>query len=99
MSAVQTRPRPAGTGHEVETAMQTVFEGYHGAKPETIAPAPRYPLTISRDLYSAADRLADIAEDFAAGALDARSLSAADRLLVGIGRLIAELRLRQGEAP
>ncbi|MGH8146478.1 MAG: hypothetical protein ACREPY_09100 [Rhodanobacteraceae bacterium] len=101
MNAVQTRQRPelAGTGREVDTSIQAVREDYHGTTPESIAPTPRYPLTIARKLYSAADRLAGTAEDTAAGALDARGLEAADRLLVGIGRLITELRQRLEATP
>ena len=97
MNAVQTRQRPAGTGREVDTAMQAVHKGYYGATPESIAPAPRYPLTIARELHSAAKYLEGIAEDFAGGAIDERELSAVDRMLVGMGRLIMELR--QGAMP
>lgn len=99
MSAVQTRQRPAATGREVDTALQTVRQDYHGTTPETVTPAPCNLLTIAGELYSAADALADMAEGFAAGVLDARGLSAADRLLVGTGRLIVELRQRQGATP
>jgi hypothetical protein len=96
MSTVQTRPRPAGTGREVDTALQAVSKAYHGATPASIVPTPRHPLTVARELRSAAECLEGIAEDFAAGAIDERELSAVDRMLVGMGRLIMELRMRQG---
>jgi hypothetical protein len=76
--------------------MQAVRKGYHGVTPVSIAAAPRHPLTIARELYSAAECLEGIAEDFAGGAIDERELSAVDRMLVGMGRLIMELRIRQG---
>lgn len=99
MNAAQTRPRPAGTGREVDTSMQTVCKAYHGAAAVAMAPAPRHPLTIARELHGAAECLQGIAEDFAGGAIDERELSAVDRMLVGMGRLIMELRLRQGATP
>lgn len=101
MNVAQTRQRPelARTGREVDTAKQTVRTGYHRASPVSIAPAPRHQLTIARELYSAAECLTNIAEDFAGGAIDARELSSVDRMLVGMGRLIIELRLRQEATP
>lgn len=95
--APPTRQRPAlaGTGRKVDPAKQTAREGYHGTLPPNVPPDPRDPLTIALDLYAAAERLADMAEDFAAGAFDDRTLSAADALLAGLGRLIAEARTRQ----
>jgi hypothetical protein len=99
MSTVQTRPRPAGTGREVDTPKQPRRKGDHRVTPATIAAAPRHPLTIARELYSAAECLEGIAEDFAGGAIDERELSAVDRMLVGMGRLIMELRMRQGATP
>lgn len=59
-----------------------------------LAPTPRDPLTIACDLHQAAEHLAEMAEDFAAGAFDRVTLSSADALLVGAGRLILELRQR-----
>ncbi len=99
MNAVHTRPRPVAAGREVDTAMQTAREAYHGITTKTVTPAPRHPLTIARELHSAAECLQGIAEDFAGGAIDERELSAVDRMLVGMGRLITELRLRQGATP
>lgn len=68
--------------------------GYHGVTPPNPAPAPRDTLTIASELYQAAECMADLAEDFAAGEYDARALSSADALLVGCGRLVCELRQR-----
>lgn len=65
-----------------------------GCHPPNLAPLPRDSLTIARDLYHAAEHLADIAEGFATGACDNATLSSADALLVGAGRLIVELRQR-----
>lgn len=68
--------------------------GYHGIRRPHEARSPRDPLTIARELYSAAECLADLAEDFAAGVFDARALSSADAVIVGAGRLVCELRQR-----
>lgn len=68
---------------------------YCGCTPPNPAPAPRDPLTIAHELYAAAECLADLAEDFAAGEYDARALSSADALLIGCGRLVCELRARR----
>lgn len=105
----RTRQRPAGTGREVEQQIElaaqlygtthaeaTARDGYTGTTPPKAAPMPRDPLTIAGELYQAAECLADLAEDFAAGVFDARALSSADALLVGCGRLVCELRQRQG---
>lgn len=73
--------------------------GYHGVTPPNPAPAPRDPLTIASELYQAAECMADLAEDFAAGEYDARALSSADALLVGCGRLVCELRQRREVTP
>jgi hypothetical protein len=70
--------------------------GYHGIRrPHTARPA-RDPLTIADELYQAAECLADLAEDFAAGSYEASALSAADARLVGCGRLVCELWQRRG---
>ena len=68
---------------------------YCGCTPPNPAPAPRDPLTIASELHQAAECLADLAEDFAAGEYDARALSSADALLIGCGRLVCELRARR----
>lgn len=68
---------------------------YCGCTPPNTTPAPRDPLTIAGELYQAAECLADLAEDFAAGEYDARALSSADALLIGCGRLVCELRARR----
>lgn len=94
MNVLQTRQRPAGTGREVETTMRTRREGYHGITVPTVPPSPRNPLAIAHDLYAAAEHLADMAEDYAAGVYDQRALSSTDALLVGCGRLVLELRQR-----
>jgi hypothetical protein len=57
-----------------------------GCTPPNLPPQPRDPLTIAQDL----------AEDFASGMFDDCALSSADALLVGCGRLVIELRQRQG---
>lgn len=68
--------------------------GYHGIRQPHTARSPRDSLTISRDLYAAAEHLADMAEDFAAGVFDNVTLSSAESLLIGCGRLVCELRQR-----
>lgn len=68
--------------------------GYHGIRQPHEARSPRDPLTIAGELYSAAECLADLAEDFASGVFDARALSSADAVIVGAGRLVCELRQR-----
>lgn len=72
----------------------TARAGYHGIRRPHEARSPRDPLTIAGELYAAAECLADLAEDFAAGEYDARALSSADALLIGCGRLVCELRQR-----
>lgn len=107
MSTVPQRRTPAG-GPGLETEQQINFgrslygagevaarAGYRGMVPRPAAPTPRDPLAIAHDLRAAADHLADLADDLAAGAFDARALSSADALLVGCGRLVCELRARE----
>lgn len=81
-----------GTG---ETAARA---GYCGISPPPSLPAPRDPAIIARDLRSAAECLADLADNFELGHLNEATLASADRLLVGAGRLIVELRQRKGAA-
>lgn len=107
MSALHKRQRPAGTGREVEQQInfgRSLYggsdpgarDGYRGVRPRPTAPAARDPAVIAGDLRAAADHLGALADDFAAGVFDARALSSADALLIGAGRLICELRQRQG---
>lgn len=109
MNAPQTRQRPTceagrdvakqielarelyGTAHADST---TARAGYHGIRRPHEARSPRDPLTIAGELYAAAECLADMAENFASGAFDARALSNADAVIVGAGRLVCELRQR-----
>ena len=92
----QTKTAP-GTGRRGsdDISISTARGFYHGVIPPHTARAARDPLTIASELHQAAGYLADLAEDFAAGAYDARALSSADALLIGCGRLMCELRARQ----
>ena len=105
MDGLQTRLRPAGTGREVakqiELAQQlygtrerTARAGYRGTVLSPTSPTPRNPKAIARDLHAASGHLADLAELIGAERFDARTLTNADALLVGAGRLICELRTR-----
>lgn len=105
MTAPQTRQRPAGTGREVaeqiELAQQlygtrecTARAGYRGAALPPTLPSPRDPAAIARDLHAASGHLADLAELIGAEHFDTQTLTNADALLVGAGRLIVELRAR-----
>lgn len=110
MNAPQTRQRPAGTGREVEkqiaglrqlygTSESAARNGYRGVALPPAQPAPRAPAVIAQELYSAAEHLADLAEVVAAELFDTSTLSSADALLIGCGRLIVELRQRKGTMP
>lgn len=88
-------PGFAGRGSQDHNGLQIAGGFYHGTTPPPTVPAPREPLLIARDLYAAAEHLADLAEVIASERIDIETLSAADRLLAGIGRLIVELRQRQ----
>lgn len=68
--------------------------GYRGATHLTTPPSPRDPVAIARDLHAASGHLADLAELIGAEHFDAQTLTNADALLVGAGRLICELRAR-----
>lgn len=95
----QTRLRPAGTGCEVEsTALRTARGLYHGFTPPAAARKARDTFTIASELAAAADALGDLSARFSAGAFTGRDLATADALLVGAGRLLGELRQRQGGA-
>lgn len=94
----QTAPGTSRRGSG-DISISTARGFYHGTTPPSPAPAPRDPLAISRELYAAAECLADMAEDFVAGEYDACTLSSADALLVGCGRLVCELRQRRGVTP
>lgn len=92
----QTKTAPGSSRRGSSNNAMGIAGGYyHGTIPPNPAPSPRDPLTISRDLYAAAEVLADMAEDFTAGVYDARALSAADALLIGCCRLVCELRVRR----
>ena len=92
----QTQTAP-GTGRRGSDniSISTARGFYHGITPPPSAPAARDPLTIAGEMHQAAECLADLAEDFAAGVYDARALSSADALLIGCGRLVCELRQRR----
>lgn len=97
---MKTAPGTGRRGSD-DISISTARGFYHGTPPPNPRPAPRDLLTVASELYQAAEYLADLAEDFAAGAYDARALSSADALLIGCGRLVCELRARQrkGGAP
>jgi len=107
VSALHERLRPglAGTGREVEDqiefgrklygdAERTARAGYRGATPRPEPPSPRDPVAIARDLHAASGHLSDLAELIGADHFDGQTLTNADALLVGAGRLICELRQR-----
>ncbi|HLI17443.1 MAG TPA: hypothetical protein VKV22_04130, partial [Rhodanobacteraceae bacterium] len=77
-----------GTGERAARA------GYRGAALPPRSPSPRDPIAIARDLHAASGHLADLAELIGAEHFDAATLTNADALLVGAGRLICELRAR-----
>lgn len=91
---MKTAPGTGRRGSD-DISISTARGFYHDTTPPPAAPMPRDPLTIASELYQAAECLADLAEDFAAGEYDARALSSADALLVGCGRLVVELRQRK----
>lgn len=105
MDALKRRTPAGGPAleveHQIEFARQlygtretAARAGYCGiARPPT-APAPRDPAVIARDLRHAAEYLAGLAGDFETGGISTATLAGADRLLVGAGRLILELRAR-----
>ena len=105
MDGPQTRLRPAGTGREVEhqielaralygDAERSARAGYRGATRLATPPSPRDPVAIAHDLHAASGHLANLAELIGAEHFDAQTLTSADALLVGAGRLICELRAR-----
>lgn len=105
MRNLQTRLRPAGTGREVakqiELAQQlygsserSARAGYRGAAFQPTRLPSRDPAAIAQDLHAASGHLADLAELIGAEHFDAQTLTSADALLVGAGRLICELRAR-----
>jgi hypothetical protein len=106
MSASQTRRSPrGGSGFEADQqigfarqlygdAERTARAGYRGEARLPTPPTPRDPVAIARDLHAASDHLADLAELIGAECFDAQTLTNADALLVGAGRLICELRQR-----
>ena len=105
MDGPQIRPRPAGTGREIEhqielaralygDAERTARAGYRGATRSPTRPSPRDPAAIARDLHAASGHLADLAELIGAEHFDAQTLTNAEGLLVGASRLICELRTR-----
>ena len=106
MSTSQIRRSPRGgasfeVDQQIELAQQlygtneaVARAGYRGTTRPPTRPSPRDPLAIAHDLYAAAEHLADMAEDYAAGVYDQRALSSTDALLVGCGRLVLELRQR-----
>lgn len=105
MTAPQIRQRPAGTGREVAEQIELARQlygtsegaaraGYRGAASLPTRPSPRDPTAIARDLHAASGHLAGLAELIGVEHFDAQTLTSADALLVGAGRLICELRAR-----
>lgn len=105
MDGPQTRQRPAGTGREVAEQIELARQlygtsecaaraGYRGATRSPTPPSPRDPMVIARDLHAASGHLADLAELIGAEHFDAQTLTNADALLIGCGRLVIELRQR-----
>lgn len=103
-SQIRRSPR-GGAGFEVDhqvgfarqlygTSERTARAGYRGAALPPISPTPRNPIDIARDLRAASGHLADLVELIGAESFDAQTLTNADALLVGAGRLICELRQR-----
>lgn len=68
---------------------------YCGVTPPPVALTPRDPVTIASELYSAGEALADLAEVVASDDYTDRTLTDADALLTGAGRLLVELRVRR----
>ncbi|HJR14258.1 MAG TPA: hypothetical protein VJ833_10210 [Rhodanobacteraceae bacterium] len=75
-------------------AERTARAGYRGATRSPALPSPGDPAAIARDLHAASGHLAALAELIGAEHFDAQTLTNADALLVGAGRLICELRQR-----
>lgn len=75
-------------------AERTARASYRGATRLSTTPLSREPAAIARDLLAASGHLADLAELVGAEHFDAQTLTNADALLVGAGRLICELRQR-----
>ena len=106
MDGTQTRRSPrGGAGFEVDQqigfarqlygdAERSARAGYRGTTRSPTPPSPRDPTAIARDLHAASGHLADLAELIGAEHVDAQTLTSADALLVGAGRLICELRQR-----
>ena len=105
MDGPQIRQRPAGTGREVAKQIEFAQQlygtsecaaraGYRGATTSRTPSSPCDPAVIARDLHAASGHLADLAELIGAEHFDAQTLTNADSLLVGAGRLICELRTR-----
>lgn len=106
MDVSQTRRSPrGGAGFEVDqqigfarqlygTSERAARAGYRGAALPPTPPPSRDPATIARDLHAASGHLADLAELISVEHFDAQTLTNADTLLVGAGRLICELRAR-----
>lgn len=106
MNAPQTRRSPrGGAGFEVDQqigfarqlygdADRAARAGYRGATRSPAASSPRDPAAIARDLRAASGHLADLADLIGAEQFDGQTLTNADALVVGAGRLICELRRR-----
>lgn len=110
MDALKRRTPAGGPGreveheHQLESRLYAVGEvaaraGYCGVTLPPAPPAPRDPTLIARDLRAAAECLGDLADNFELGHVNEITLGGADRLLVGAGRLIVELRQRKGGTP
>lgn len=65
---------------------------YCGCVPPNLPPPPRAPATIAGDVRAAARVLEGVADDLAADAWTADTLADADVVMIGLHRLMCELR-------
>lgn len=65
---------------------------YCGCTPPNLPPPPRDPLAIAGDVRAAARVFEGVADDLAAEAWNADTLADADAVLIGLHRLLCELR-------
>lgn len=106
MNAPQTRPRPAGTGREVEKQIELAQQlygdaernaraGYTGTPQRSVAPAPRHYADIAHDLAEAATQLRAMAGGIRLGGPTPESIGDAGRIVTGCESLLRELRQAQ----
>lgn len=65
---------------------------YCGCTQPNLSPPPRDPVTIAGDVRAAARVLEGVADDLAADAWNADTLADADVVMIGLHRLMCELR-------